>query len=120
MHAWCRLAAQAQHEEQTSWLYQASSLTLTQAGQRALLHTGLPHQLLHQLYRLPMQSTDHDTDAMREQQHAKLLHACEVSIVSWQGGVWRIINLFDFAWWAACSSSTHNQKSCPSALPVCV
>ena len=93
-HVWCRLAAQAQHEDQTSWLYQASSLTLTEAGQKALLlHAGLPQQLIHQLYRLP---TDHDTDAMREQQHAKLLHACEVNIVSWQGGVWMIISLFHF------------------------
>jgi hypothetical protein len=31
-----------------------------------------------------MQSTDHDTDAMREQQHVKMLHACEVSVVLWQ------------------------------------
>ncbi|DBA69517.1 TPA: hypothetical protein ACH3X2_012720 [Trebouxia sp. C0005] len=79
-----RLAAQAQHEDETSWLYQASSLALTEAGQKALLHAGLPQQLLHLLYRLPMQSTDHDTDAMREQQHAKLLHACEV-VMSWDG-----------------------------------
>ncbi|KAL0039095.1 hypothetical protein WJX77_007663 [Trebouxia sp. C0004] len=79
-----RLAAQAQHEDQASWLYQASSLTLTEAGQKALLHAGLPQQLLHQLYWLRMQSTDLDTDAMREQQHAKLLHACEV-VMSWGG-----------------------------------
>ncbi|KAL0046980.1 hypothetical protein WJX82_003486 [Trebouxia sp. C0006] len=79
-----RLAAQAQLEDHTSWLYQASSLALTEAGQKALLHAGLPQQLLHQLYQLPMQSTDHDTDAMREQQHAKLLHACEV-VMSWGG-----------------------------------
>jgi len=68
-------------------------LALTQAGQKAF-KAGLPQQLLQQLYWLPMQSTNHDTDAMREQQHDKLLHACEVSIVSWQGGVWMIITLF--------------------------
>lgn len=113
MHAWCRLAAQAQHEDQTSWLYQASSLTLTQAGQKALLHAGLPQQLLHQLYRLPMQSTDHDTDAMREQQHVKMLHACEVSVVLWQVdfGSSSICSVLH-AWWAACTSSTHRQKPC--------
>ena len=116
-HAWCRLAAQAQHEDQTSWLYQASSLALTQAGQKALLHAGLPQQLLHQLYRLPMQSTDHDTDAMREQQHAKWLHACEVSVMSWR--IITISAVFQ-AWQASCLSSIHKQKPCPCALPVCM
>jgi len=112
------LAAQAQHEDHTSWLYQASSLALTEAGQKALLHAGLPQQLLHQLYRLPMQSTDYDTDAMREQQHAKLLHACEVSLVSCQGALWRIINLLHGGQHArhllTCKSLAH------VLLPVCI
>ncbi len=116
MHAWYRLASQAQHEDQTSWLYQASSLTLTQEGQKALLHAGLPQQLLQQLYWLPMQSTDHDTDAMQEQQHAMLLHACEVSAMSWQGGIGTMIQFCHFACIVDSMLITYSQAE---AMPAC-
>ena len=68
-----------QTEDQSDWLYQASGLALTEAGQRALLKARLPQGLLQQLQQLPMHVLDDDTDAMRGLQYAEHQHRCQVS-----------------------------------------
>ena len=76
--AFCRLAWKAAQDSNSDWLYEASGLALTRAGQRALLQAGLPQALLQQLQQLPVQVLDDDSEAVRHEKQTLALHRCQV------------------------------------------